>query len=268
MARRKGGSGAAWRWVALGAFLTGFVFIGEVVKGPRSELVANVALSLAAAVYAVGIFLLGREGGRGGRALRDTLALGGAFFLLVIHTPVAEYLARPLLVRPDVDRADGAVVLGGGLFPNGTLTPASLERTLYALSLHRRGLVPRLIFSGGVTGEAPRPEGEVMAEFARAMGVPGDAIVVEQASRTTYENAVETAKLLRERGLRRVLLVTDPTHMYRSQLAFQRQGVQVLPAPTRTREALRYTPGGRLALFYGALHEYGGLIYYKIRGRI
>ena len=268
MARRKVASGGAGRWAALGAFLVGFVFVGEIVKGPEGKAAAGAALALAAAVYAFGLFLLRREGGTGGRALRDTLALGGAFFLLVVHTPVAEYLTQPLLVRPDVDRADAAVVLGGGLFPNNALTPASLERTLYAVNLHRRGLAPRLIFSGGITGEAPRPEGDVMAETAQALGVPGEAIVVERASRSTYENAVETARLLRERGLHRVLLVTDPTHMYRSQLAFRRQGVQVLPAPTRTREALRYTPGGRLALFYSTLHEYGGLVYYKVRGRI
>jgi len=79
---------------------------------------------------------------------------------------------------------------------------------------------------------------------------------------------VETAKVLRERGFRRALLVSDATHMYRSQLAFQRQGAQVLPAPVRTREALRYAPSGRLGLFYAALHEYGGLVYYKVRGRI
>jgi uncharacterized SAM-binding protein YcdF (DUF218 family) len=254
--------------VALTAFLVSFVFIGEIVKGPENKAAAGAALALAAAVYAFGLFLLGREGGVGGRALRDALALGGAFFLLVVHTPIAEYLAQPLLVRPDVDRADAAVVLGGGLFPNNALTPASLERTLYAVSLHRRGLAPRIIFSGGITREAPRPEGDVMAETAQALGVPGDAIVVERASRTTYENAVEIARLLRERGLRRVLLVTDAAHMYRSQLAFQRQGVEVLPAPTRTREALRYAPGGHLALFYSVLHEYGALVYYKVRGRI
>ncbi len=268
MARRKIAFGGAGRWVALVGFFVGFVFIREIVKSPEHRPAVGAALGLAAAVYAFGLFLLRREGGAGGRALRDALALGGAFYLLVTHTPVAEYLAQPLLVRPDVDRADAAVVLGGGLFPNNALTPASLERTIYAVNLHRRGLAPRLIFSGGITREAPRPEGDVMAEFAQALGVPGDAIIVERASRTTYENAVETARILRERGLRRVLLVTDAAHMYRSQLAFQRQGVQVLPAPTRTREALRYSPGGRLALFYSALHEYGALAYYKVRGRI
>ncbi len=268
MARRKGTSGAAWRWAAAAAFLGSFVFLGEIAKAPQAELVASVTLSLAAAAYVFGAFLLGREGGGAGRALRDALALGGAFLLLVVHSPAAEYLARPLLLRPDVDHADAIVVLGGGLYPNATLTVHSLERTVYAVNLYRRELAPRILFSGGVTGEAPRPEADVMAELARSMGVPADAILLERASQTTYENAVEAAKVLRERGVRRALLVSDAPHMYRSQLAFRRQGIHVLPAPVRTREALRYAPGGRLGLFYTVLHEYGGLVYYKVRGRI
>ena len=174
----------------------------------------------------------------------------------------------PLLVRPDLDRADAIVVLGGVLYPNNSLTPYSLERTLYGVELYRRGLSPRLLFSGGVTGEATRPEADAMADFARLVGVPGDAILVERAARTTYENAVEVARILRARGLRRALLVTSAQHVYRAELAFRRQMVEVLPAPTRTREGLRYVAGGRLTLFYHVLHEYGGLVYYKVRGRI
>lgn len=268
MARRKEVPGRGGRWVAGAAFVVAFVLLGEIVKGDRGRLVAAVILSLAAVAYLVGLFLLGREGGAGGRILRDFLALGGAFTVLVSYTPVAEYLAGPLLVRPDLDRADAIVVLGGGLYPNGTLTASSLERTLYAVGLYRRGLSPRLIFSGGVTGEAPRPEAEVMAELARFVGVPGAAILLERTSRNTYENAVEVAGMLRGEGYRRVLLVAGATHMYRAQLAFRRQMVQVLPAPVRTRESLRYVPGGRWNLFFDVLHEYGGLAYYKVRGRI
>ena len=257
-----------WRWAAWATFLASFVFIREITRGPQAELVVETGLALLAVACMLWLFLLGREGGRLGRALRDALALGGAFILLVTHSPAAEYLAMPLLVRPDVDRADVIVVLGAGLNPNATLTEGSVERTLYAADLYRRGLAPRILFSGGATGELPRTEGEAMAEFVRNVGVPGDAILVEAVSRTTYENAVEVTKILRQQGLRRSLLVTSAPHMYRAQLAFNRQGVQVLPAPTRTREALRYAPGGRLTLFYGTLHEYGGLLYYKVRGRI
>jgi len=270
VARRQQGTGQGrgWRWAAGAAFLAGFVFLSEIVRGPTAQTAASILLAGLAALYVLLLFLLGRGGGLWGRLLRDFLALGGALLLLVAHTPAAEYLAMPLLVRPDLDRADAIVVLGGGLHANNSLTPHSLERTLYGVELYRRGLSPRILFSGGVTGEATRPEADVMADFARFVGVPGDAILVERAARTTYENAVEVAKVLRERRLRRVLLVTSAQHVYRAELAFRHQKVDVLPAPARTREGLRYVPGGRLTLFYHVLHEYGGLAYYKARGRI
>ncbi len=270
MARRKEGSGQGqgWRWAAVLAFLPAFAFFQEIVKGPTALLAASIILSLLALVYVVAFYLPGREGGFWSRILREFLALGGAFILLVVYTPVPEYMARPLLVRPDLDRAEAIVVLGAGLNPNATLTYPSLERTLYGVELYRRGLSARIVFSGGITGEAPKAEADVMADFARFVGVPGDAILMERASHTTYENAVEVARLLRGRGIRRVLLVTGAPHMYRAQLAFRRQMVEVLPAPVRTREGLRYIPGGNWVLFYEVLHEYGGLVYYKVRGRI
>jgi len=268
MPRAKQDGGTRWWWVSATAFLAGFVFIREITRTEEARMVADAALALAALGYAAGLFLLGREGGGPGRALREFLALGGALSLLIAYSPAAEYLARPLLVRPDVDRADAIVVLGGGVHPNGALTGGSLERTLHGAGLYRRGMAPRVIFSGGVVGEAPRPEADAMAELAGHLGVPREAMLLERTSGTTYENAVEVTRLMRSRGLRRALLVTSPTHMYRSQLAFRRQGVEVLPAPVHTRGGLRYALEGRGGLFYAAIHEYGGLVWYKIRGRI
>jgi uncharacterized SAM-binding protein YcdF (DUF218 family) len=266
--RRPGDSGEWWWWAALAAFLVGFVFLREVLKDPELELAGNIVLGLAALVYVTVVFPFGLEGGRAGRILRESLALGGAFLLLVQCTPLAEYLAAPLLVRPDVDRAEVIVVLGGGVHPNGVLTTASLERALHGVALYRRGLALHLLFSGGAPGEAPRPEAAAMAEFARLAGIPEGAILEEGASRTTHENAVESVRILRARRIHRVLLVTSAPHMYRAVLAFRREGVEVLPAPVQTREGLRYFTGGPLALFFAALHEYGGLATYKARGWI
>ncbi len=268
MPRAKQGGGTRWRSVSVAAFLVGFVFIREITPTEEARMVADAALALAALGYAAGLFLLGREGGGPGRALREFLALGGALMLVVFSSPAAEYLAQPLLVRPDVDRAEAIVVLGGGVHLNGSLTAGSLERTLYGAALYRRGMAPHVIFSGGVVRDAPRAEAEAMAELAGQLGVPKEAMLLERASGTTYENAVEVVRLMRKRGLRRALLVTSATHMYRSQLAFRRQGVEVLPAPVQTREGLRYALEGRRGLFYGAIHEYGGLVWYKLRGRI
>ena len=73
-----------------------------------------------------------------------------------------------------------------------------------------------------------RPEGmscsvaAVMAEVAAQAGVPASAIILETASRTTWENAHFSAPLLQARGVHRILLVTDKLHMPRTEASFAR----------------------------------------------
>jgi uncharacterized SAM-binding protein YcdF (DUF218 family) len=71
-----------------------------------------------------------------------------------------------------------------------------------------------------------------MYELLQVMGIPAAAIVQEGKSRDTYQNAVYTAQILKERGIRRILLVTSAFHMRRAQALFVAQGLEVVPAPT------------------------------------
>ena len=96
-----------------------------------------------------------------------------------------------------------------------------------------------LLLSGG--GDGPVPEAEIMRRMALARGVPEAALLVEAGSRDTVENARETARLLRSRGGRSVLLVSDRTHLLRAALLFRLAGLRVagragVPAPSMRRE--------------------------------
>jgi uncharacterized SAM-binding protein YcdF (DUF218 family) len=64
------------------------------------------------------------------------------------------------------------------------------------------------------------------------MGVPATAMLLEGQSRTTTENAADTARLLQARGIRKILLVTSALHMRRARGLFERAGFEVVPAPT------------------------------------
>lgn len=70
-----------------------------------------------------------------------------------------------------------------------------------------------------------------MAVFLQDLGVPSQAIALEELSRNTRENAAFTAGLLRARGIDHVLLVTSALHMSRALALFAAQGLQVMPAP-------------------------------------
>jgi len=124
--------------------------------------------------------------------------------------------------------ADAVVVLGARLTPEGRPTLSLRRRVELGIALHRAGAAPLLLLTGG--GERGRPEALAMAEAARAAGVPEAALLVEPRSANTFENAVESAALLRARGLRRVLLVSERYHLFRARLLFRQVGLEVVDA--------------------------------------
>jgi uncharacterized SAM-binding protein YcdF (DUF218 family) len=63
------------------------------------------------------------------------------------------------------------------------------------------------------------------------IGVPSESIWQQPKSRNTYEDALYSAQILKEQGIRRILLVTSAWHMPRSVRLFQAQGLEVVPAP-------------------------------------
>jgi uncharacterized SAM-binding protein YcdF (DUF218 family) len=123
-------------------------------------------------------------------------------------------------------RADAIVVLGARLRPDGTPGPALSRRIATGVALYREGAAPLLLLSGG--GERHRAEAQAMAEAALAEGVPRGALLVETESANTVENAFLSAALLKRRGLRAVLLVSERYHLFRARLLFRRAGLVVV----------------------------------------
>ncbi len=199
--------------------------------------------------------------------------------------PGAALLARPLeatfTAPPPEATADAAVVLAGTL-DLGRSRPGRLEfnhrpeRILEGAALVRDGRARWLVISGG-SGDPSVPdrsEAVLLADLARALGVPSRKIVVEPGSRTTHENALNTAAELRRMGVTRFFLVTSALHMRRAVGCFQNKGLDPVPYPVdyrtlppepRTWRSWIPTASG-LALSAEALHEYGGLAAYWVQG--
>ncbi|HEY1431203.1 MAG TPA: YdcF family protein [Stellaceae bacterium] len=133
--------------------------------------------------------------------------------------------------RPPV--ADAIVVLG-------CRGSGALKRRLQiGIRLFVNGAAPLLVLSGG--GSGPLPEAERMRRAAIAYGVPQSALLIDSVSGNTFENARETAKLLKARGLGSVLLVSDRAHLMRAAVLFGLHGLRVVgragaPAPSLQRE--------------------------------
>jgi uncharacterized SAM-binding protein YcdF (DUF218 family) len=91
---------------------------------------------------------------------------------------------------------------------------------------------PTVIATGGIVldGQQRDPEAQVMAEGLVRLGVPRDRIILEIRARNTREQAVNSAEVLRRRGTKRFVLVTDSEHMPRALSVFRAQGLDPLPS--------------------------------------
>lgn len=200
------------------------------------------------------------------RAAVSALAVWGLVHLVIVWTPLPNVMARPLVVAAPLESADALVVLGGGIGNDGSLSDASLRRLVHAVGLYRAGYAPVLILSTANPNRSGLTEARAMSRTARVLGVPEGAIVLEEQSSRTYENALRVAEIAARRGFRKLLVVTTPTHTRRAVLVFRKLGLAVIPAPTDGVEVERRGAAARFALTINSLHEYGGLLYYRLRG--
>lgn len=151
-----------------------------------------------------------------------------------------------------VPHAQAMVVLGGTVSPplSGETEinlGAGADRVWYAARLFNAGKAPLVLLSGGGDLEHQAfSEARAMAVFLQDLGVPAQAIVLEETSRNTRQNAAFSAVLLKARGIEHILLVTSALHMPRALALFEAQGLQVTPAPTDF-EASQDQPFGLLA---------------------
>ena len=131
---------------------------------------------------------------------------------------------------------DAIVVLAGGIHPQGSLRPhhelseQSRHRTACGADLFNQGLAPKVILVGGdasLFGRGPSEAGE-MRRFANRLGVTDAAIITEELSRNTYENAINVRRLVNTGS---ILLVTSAYHLPRAVALFAKQGLRVTAVP-------------------------------------
>ena len=146
--------------------------------------------------------------------------------------------------RDRAQTADCIIVLGARVHAGGKASSSLRERVVKAVELYHAGHSAQLIFTGGL-GDHPPEEARVAAQLARSLGVPQSAITLEPQSHSTWENAVNAARLCRARGWQRVIVVSDPFHLWRANRDFRRLGLTSYPSPSHAAWFYR-RPGARL----------------------
>jgi uncharacterized SAM-binding protein YcdF (DUF218 family) len=148
------------------------------------------------------------------------------------------------------------------------------QRTMYAAWLHHKlRNAPVLVCGGGAGPPHTESFAATMKRTLVGAGVRPEWIWLEERSRSTYENALYAADILRGKKVQRIALVTEAYHMPRAERCFRRQGFDVIPAPTGFRtfdfSTGEFVPGwSSLRHSELVLHETAGLVWYWLRGRI
>ena len=174
----------------------------------------------------------------------STLALAGLAALVGLGLPVAWRLREVLrgAAGDSPAPADAILVLGRELEADRP-TAVFRARLEQGEALWRAGWAPWLVVSGGMTGLAKRSEAEAGREYLVARGVPPPSIWVEDRSRFTLENLYNVRGALRERGLSRVILVSDPLHLARAATLARGLALEVACSAAPSAPPLRGSPG-------------------------
>jgi len=189
-------------------------------------------------------------------------------YLFLFHTPLTWFVAEPLL-ETDLPRpADAIIVFAGGVGESGKAGGGYQERVKRAVELYHAEYAEHLVFSSGFVFALQ--EADVMKALAISLGVPENAILLENAASSTYENVKFVKAILHKQEWQTILLVSSPYHMRRAILTWQQVApdVEVISVPVRQSRFYSHDSGATVEQMRGILHEYAAIVVYWWKGWI
>ena len=158
------------------------------------------------------------------------LGVGGACWWRGVDVQIERYAAQDQAAPAD------AICVFGAAEYDGRPSPVYRARLDHARVLFNRNIAPLIITLGGDGGDQ-YSEGGVGREYLMGAGIPESAIIAETESRSTAESARRIAVIARANGLRRLVVVSDDTHLFRIHAICAADGLDVLTSP-RPREGV------------------------------
>ncbi len=152
------------------------------------------------------------------------LVAAGAGWFRWVYLQIERYANQDQAARSD------AICVFGAAEYDGRPSPVFRARLDHALELYQSGIAPLIITLGGAGGDE-YSEGSVGREYLMSRGVPEQAIIAETESRNTEESARRVAVIARANGLRRLVIVSDGTHLFRIHAICAADGLDVLTSP-------------------------------------
>jgi len=127
-------------------------------------------------------------------------------------------------LREDVGKAEIALVLGSKVELSGIPSDRLKARLDKTIELYHAGWFPWVIASGGV-GKEGFDEAIVMRDYLAAHGIPKDNVIMDNKGNTTFDSAQNTRRIMQQKHLKSVFVVSQYFHLPRSRLALNRSGI-------------------------------------------
>ncbi len=207
-----------------------------------------------------------------------TLVFAALLWLIAMSNPiVSDSLTAPLIREAGpyavadelASKGIRTIVVLGGDVRFGNLSKfdqaatTSLLRVMEAVRLWKQIPGATIILSGGAINKEQMTTAAAMSNLAQELGVPRSALIVEDKSWDTAEEARLLADVI---GKKPFALVTSASHMLRSIMIFRRWGLNPMPAPSDFESEVepgyaRFFPSqGALLQSQKAIHEYLGIL--------
>jgi len=214
--------------------------------------------------------------------------------LLFIITGLLLFFTNPFLINrlykfwENTDRAEThktyetGIILSGFMNKDDSYNSHSFgnatDRLTEGLMLYKNGIIKRIIISSGSGSLVDDTRESVLAKifWVKYCAVPDSAVLIDTISRNTYENAVESKKLVESTAIKDLIMITSAWHMRRAEGCFKKMGLDVDVHPTDGiyREE-KYSPSNtiipdteNITRWEILFHEISGIIIYKLIGYI
>jgi uncharacterized SAM-binding protein YcdF (DUF218 family) len=146
------------------------------------------------------------------------------------------FVANDIWQYGKIDRAQPAdcIIVLGTAIEGDRPSPVFEQRIRHGIHLYQQNLAKRIIFTGGFGDQKAYSESQVASNYAQQQGIPKQAILIEEASRTTQQNLVQAYALMEKNNLRSAIIVSDPLHMKRAVMMARDLKIAAVSSPTPT----------------------------------
>jgi uncharacterized SAM-binding protein YcdF (DUF218 family) len=217
-------------------------------------------------------------------ALRRKLLIASLGLLLFFSNPfIINQLLKywePKSNMNNMQVYDAGIVLSGFMGrdkESGRLSfGESADRLTEGLIQYRKGRIKTIIISGGSGSLVDDTRESILAKtfLIENCNVPDSVVIIDTVSRNTYENAVESKKIMNAAGLRTAIMITSAWHMRRAEGCFKKVGLEVDIHPVdgmyhgqgSTPSDLIIPNTGHIVHWENLMHEIAGIIIYKLQG--